>query len=417
MISTPNIYYAKALVNKKKENKFIFFYILIFCLSDIQFFAPVIISTTVLYFSYYALFLFSVGYVLISYKESYNNSFTLPITLILVGQIIAVFSASYSWHQNLISSLLSTSLNMSYLLFFLLVINKFKLADTEKIIIICGVLYIVIYLVSFLIFPRNIVSLEVEYADERGFQRILINGIGFLFLFSFYSLKNYMTTHKQKWLLIYAVCLVLILMTLTRTLIIFSILFSFLYYIRGKNIITILLALLLSACLLYIITQTSYYKILAADTKSQAAYIKDDVRQQSKDYYLYNFSTNNIARVFGNGDAYKNTDYMRYMVYLEQTYGFYETDIGYAGFYVKYGLLAILGYLLFFYRTIKVAVSEEYQYCKYFLYFIFAISVIIESPFSRSYIPAIVCAAYILSTDAAKKKPAEDELDTISYHS
>lgn len=415
MIQSHSIY-TKPLVKEKKESKFIYFFILLFCLSTIQFFSPLLIPSSLLYYSYYALFSYSVVFTVISYKESYNNSFTLPIFLVLLAQLIAIFSCTYSWHQSLIGSILATSLNMSYILFFILVIYNFSLIDTEKIIVICGSLYIVIFLASFVIYPRTFITWEVTYGDERGFQRILVNGIGFLFLFSFYSLKNYITTHKKLWLLIYLVTFVTILMTLTRTLIICSTLFSFLYFIRGKKIFSVILTLSIVACLLYVVTQMNFYKILASETKSQATYVKDDIRSQATDYYLNNFSTNNIAKVFGNGDAYKDTEYLKYMFYLEKSFGYYETDIGYVGFYVKYGIIAILGYLIFVYRTLKVSVSEEYQYCKYFLYFIFAISVVIESPFSKSYIPAIAIAAYILSSNAAKKKSITEDRNTVSFN-
>jgi len=407
--------YTKPLAKEKKENNFIYFYIIAFCLSTIQFFSPLLIPSSLLYYSYYAIFSYSVVFIIISYKESYNNLFTLPIFLVLLAQLIAIFSCTYSWHQSLTASILATSLNMSYILFFILVIYNFSLINTEKVIVICGSLYVVIFLVSFVIYPRTFITWEVNYGDERGFQRILVNGIGFLFLFSFYTLKNYILTNKRLWLLLYLVTFVTILMTLTRTLIICSTIFSFLYFIRGKKFFPVLLTLLIVGCLLYVVTQMNFYKILASETKSQASYVKEDIRSQATDYYLNNFSTNIVAKVFGNGDAYKDTEYLQYMLYLEKSLGYYETDIGYVGFYVKYGIIAILGYLIFIYRTLKVTVSEEYQYCKYFLYFIFVISVVIESPFSKSYIPAIAIAAYILSSNAAKKKSITEDSDALSF--
>ena len=403
------------LINKNKKSNYPYVFILLFCLGTIQFFNLLLIPTPILFYIYYALFLYSIAYTVISYKESYNNSFTLPIFLILLAQLIAIFTCSFSWHQSLPNSLLATSFNMSYILFFVLVIYKLSIVDIEKIIILCGSLYIVIYLASFVIYPRTFINWGVTYGDERGFQRIIVNGYGFLFLFSFYSLKNYITTHKKLWLLVYLVTCVLIIMTLTRTLIILSFLFSFLYIIRGKKMLTITLYLGIVVILLYIVSQLNFYKMLAAETKSQASYIKEDVRSQATDYYLNNFSTNNIAKVFGNGDAYKDTEYLQYMQYLENSFGYYEADIGYVGFYVKYGIIAILGYLIFIYRTLKVPVSEEYQYCKYFLYFIFAISVVIDAPFNKNFIPAIVLATYILSSETTPKKPVSEEDSTVSF--
>ena len=66
--------------------------------------------------------------------------------------------------------------------------------------------------------------------------------------------------------------------------------------------------------------------------------------------------------------------------------------------YVRYGILAILASFIFIYRMIKTKVPEEYLYIKYFMYFVFIVSIIIGVVISPDYIPSIVLATYILSS-------------------
>ena len=103
--------------------------------------------------------------------------------MILSALSLSIFSAALNWDQDWIDSFKATSPYMIYVLFFLLVISKITISETEKIIVVFGILYMVLFTVSYLIFPNTILNVTQAYGDERGFQRIAINGIGFLFLF------------------------------------------------------------------------------------------------------------------------------------------------------------------------------------------------------------------------------------------
>lgn len=146
--------------------------------------------------------------------------------------------------------------------------------------------------------------------------------------------------------------------------------------------------------------QTNSYKLLSEKTQSQTINIQDDIRFKSFNYYLHSFSPNKVSVIFGNGQAYRGTEYARLVNYLEEGLNFYISDLGYFGFYIKYGILALIAYILLIWRTIKIKASDEQLYCKYFLYFIFLISIIVDAPFNNSYIPSTMIALYILSVNS-----------------
>jgi hypothetical protein len=143
---------------------------------------------------------------------------------------------------------------------------------------------------------------------------------------------------------------------------------------------------------------------MAKETKEQSLNKEDDIRVLSINYYLNDFSPNTFSLIFGNGEGTNESIYGQNMDYIKNELGYYQSDIGYIGLYSKFGVLAILAYIIFIYKTIKISVPVEYLYAKYFLYFIFIISIIIDAPFNPGFIPSIILAAYVLNSKDLKRK-------------
>ncbi|MEP6626327.1 MAG: hypothetical protein ABJA32_00035 [Ginsengibacter sp.] len=389
----------------KVDKKIYFFYVLVFCLSAINFFSPVVINSSILLYLYYGLFLTTTVIIIFNYRNSYHNSFSLPVSLILFAGFLAALNSSYSWEESLYDSFRGVLPFSSYILFFLLSAFRFEKKDTEKLILILGIFFIIVFLFTFAIYPRVLFG-DINQNDEtRGFQRIRTDGIGYLFLLSFFSLSEYILKKKALMLFIYFGTLTCIIMSLTRTYIIFSILFSLFFILKKSNIFTILCVIAIVAGGFYVITKTNFYKLMAEETTSQTSDLKNDIRMKSVEYYLNYFSPNSVSKFLGNGQANGNNSYSRFVSILEQEHGLYISDIGYIGLYIKFGILAILAYLLFIYKTLRKKANEQTLYCKYFLLFIFTINIIIDSSFNNSFIGSIMISYYILSF----QKSVDDE--------
>jgi hypothetical protein len=383
-----------------KKAGYSFLFVVVFCFSIIQFFRPAFLSVSLQYNIYYVLLGIGAALVFVNYKRIYISNFNKPVVLLLLSFVASAFAASYSWGQSITESLKALLPYMSYILFFVLFACKIDTYPLEKIIAILGISFMVIYILTFIAYPRIIFNgQDQKYSDERGFARIVLIGAGYLFLFSFYALSTYMAKRQLSWLALYLVSLMCIVMTLTRTYIAVSLLFSCLYALRSKNLAYKFGLVCVVGLSFFIITKMSFFKLLVEETKTEAADGKDNIRIQSYQYYLNNFSPNTTNRILGNGSPYQETRYFYFLQDKEKNYGLYISDIGYAGLYVKFGIFAIMAYLIIIYQTIKTRVEERYLYCKYFLYFIFCISIIIDAPFDISFIPAIVIAMYMLSIE------------------
>jgi len=376
-------------------NKKIYF-IIAFSLSAILFFSPVRVNVNKFYYLYYILFFIVLILLLFGYKKPDNNIFSVPIVMLIVAALISSLSATIFWHQSFIDSLKPLVFFMSYILYFLITSWKLSGKDIEKIIIVIGFLYIVVHTIALIYYPRPVFG-NISWADQRGFHRIRITGTGFLFLFSFYSLGRYFREKKFLWLSLFFVTLIFIIFTVTRTYIAVSFLFIALFALHKSKSVYKIGAVLIMVVGILVISKMSFFKILSLETSTEIEKLDSNIRFKSADFYLHEFSPNTFTKVFGNGMAYYGSGYGAYMRYLSNIKGLYQTDIGYIGLYSQFGILALLAYLMIIVKTIKVSVSDEYLYVKYFLYFIFVISLIISSSFNTNFIISIILALYILS--------------------
>ncbi len=382
-----------------KNKAFKFYFVIFFCLSSILFFSPIFITISYLYYTYYLTFILVLLTVLSKYSSLKSNRFSTAIFLLLIAIFISSFSATFSWKQGFIYSLKAISPYLSYILFFLLVVWKMPNEELEKIITALGILYIIIYIITYISYPVPVFGDIENVLSDRGFERFRVDGKGFLFLFSFYSLGRFLINKKKWWLIVYLVSMVFVIMTLTRSLIIASFLISVLFILRNSSITKKIISVLFICSFSYFITQMNFFQILMEQTQEQSENVSEDVRVQAAGYFLSDFSPDIFSKIFGNGEPSVKTSYSSFTTNLTEDEGFYQSDVGYIGLYSKFGILAIIAYIILIYKTFKISTTNKYMYVKYFLYFIFISSIIIDAPFNTNYIPAICFAFYILSTE------------------
>lgn len=381
-----------------------FYLTVLFCLSSILFFAPYRINIVKAYYAYYFSFLMAVIFIFINFNNIGKNLFALPVLLLIIAAFLSAVSATLFWHQSITDSIKAIFFFLSYILFYLLTTIKLNASDIEKIVIIVGILYIVLYLVSFFSFPIPVFG-TIWWGDNRGFPRIVLPGVGFLFLLSFYSLNKYLNKKMFSWLIFFSITFIAIIMTLTRQWIAISFVFLALFAVRKSKNFTKIIIITAIVSILLVISQMSFFKLLTDRTISETSSFESNIRVKSAIFYLFHFSPNIFTDIFGNGAPYMSSRYGAYITQLEYGQGLFTSDIGYIGLYTKYGILSILAYLIIIIRTIRVPIPDEYLYCKYFLYYIFVISIMSNSTGDTSFIIPIVLALYILSSqDLSNKK-------------
>ena len=394
---------------KMSFGKLKLFFIVLFCLATILFFSPRFLDYSYQYYLYYLHFLAAVAFVAYNNRWLKNDSFTFPFLFILVGILVSGVVSSFSWGQSMFKAITSIMPYLSYLLYFLLMVWKFKVEDVEKVIPILGFLFAGAYIIAFVTFPNSLFGgIYAEmHNDERGFQRIVMPGVGFLFLFSFFSINKYYRQKELKWLLIFLFSLMLIVGTLTRSLMVGSFTLLTLYILRSSRIVFKLIAIIFVAALVILITQMEFFQVMKDMTVAQFEHYETDFRYMAARFFLTEFSPNLPSKIFGNGLSGVDTWYGLYIQYLARRLGFYTSDIGYLGLYIVHGVITVAGFFILIYRVIRIKVPRERIYSKYFLYFVFLVSIIVDAPFNIYWIPSIVLAAYILTANNNEKLQPE----------
>jgi len=103
-----------------------------------------------------------------------------------------------------------------------------------------------------------------------------------------------------------------------------------------------------------------------------------------------------LSYIFGNGASSARSEYSNKLGMISSKYGYFLSDIGILGNYIKYGILFVLGVFGILYKSFKIKIQPEYNYIKYF-YILNALCIILGGGFADSDFIVLACITlYIL---------------------
>lgn len=384
------------------KGKWTYFWIVVlFCLTTLRFYIPVMIPSDLLNLVYYLVFSSVIIFLLYRFINGnirkYKSKFTFPILLLILSVLFSYISSFFFWEQGVLRSFLATIYVLSFILFFLLLTLDVDAIVVEKLIAFFGITYMVMYVIGLFTFPHEIFKIHY-FGSDRGFPRIVPEGLGFLFLFNLFSINKFIDNRKPRWMILYILSMISIILTLTRALIVVSFIMNSLLIFRKSSLLKKITATIFIGLFVFIISQTSIFRTVVNKTIHEKENWQEDNRRGAFEYYLHEFSPNTFTRIFGNGMPDGHSPYGRFVVYvLEFRYGYYLSDIGYAGIYVTFGVFFLLGIMLLWIRVARTRVPDNLLYAKYFHHFAFFVSVINGVYVVPSYILSIALATYLLS--------------------
>lgn len=207
-----------------KEKK-LFIVIVSVYLASQQFFNPLgAISQQLGKFLFYAFTLIAL-IIALNKKNVSNNYPKKAYSLIIIGILFSIFMGG-TFHEQSINICIIASLPylLSYLFLYILFkvnISNYKIEKLLKTMVICSA---IIYISNLIVFPNKIFGVEKdEYDMSRGFARIGVPMIEIVVVYFFYSINQWILSKNKKSIFYIILCLLLIFMSLTRQIIIFSI--------------------------------------------------------------------------------------------------------------------------------------------------------------------------------------------------
>lgn len=337
-------------------------------------------------------------------RRKNDNIFGLPITLLLIAIMLSILSASVIRDQPLYLSFIAALFPVfGYLFYFYFSNVNEPVRSIEKVIIVIGTLYIILFAISFKIYPRKVLIFQ-DFEDDRGAYRVIINGVGFLFLLFFLAVTKLFTQDRIKWLIVAVVTFACILLTLERLYIISSALVGGGFIILRQKPIMKIVTVLCIAGIIVLVTSLNAFKILSKKTSGEVGYVHQNVRIQSAKYFLDAFQIPPLTPVLGNGFAYGNESaYGRQLDKLHNKY-FWVEDLGFVGLYVYLGILSLVAYGLIYFKILRTKIAKGNEYAQLFMLFILINGLTNYGTYNANFLLCVVMSLYVIQQARTKNK-------------
>lgn len=337
--------------------------------------------------------------------------------------LLSVLPVCIIYDQPLVVSLVAILPTIfSYLFFFILLKyqpDKGLLINFVKIMVVCS---FIMYIANLLTFPNLIFGASKNaYDDSRGFVRLGVPMIEFVVLWLFYSVNQWIMSGSKKWLVWIAITGFLVVMSLTRQVILISVVFSFLMIMQKAKIwkkIVVIAAV--ASFTMFVLPEIPIYKSMMELSQKQAEdnkYDKEDIRITAWRFYTIEYQENIVTRIMGNGlpsignstlgDKFEKTVSLRY-----GGNGCYYVDVGWAGFYWLYGIFGVLGLLTLVIKASLIALRKKNNYQFYWLLFIIISSVSSAPILFHSQVVSLCIVLYLIFGNDYERK---NKIHSVSY--
>ncbi|NJC25885.1 hypothetical protein [Neolewinella antarctica] len=334
---------------------------------------------------------------------SAKGGFTPAVRVIVFAIVFSIPMAYLVWGQSLSVSVFETLPYLPWIYFFVLIRLNFSIATLEKIIVGFSLVYLALYFFQFVMAPTIYFGRSLwgdTFSVDRGVIRIIFPGAGIFILAALMAINKITSRAPGRpfWIALAAMGLIIPVMQVTRQFILGMTLLILYHVLRSQNILLRIVTLATAGLFLIGLLNADIPQIdgVIAAGQRDADLGKEYIRVRAGTYFLTDFSPEWPAQVFGNGVARWGEGYYgRFVELLGNRRGYYLSDVGIIAVYANFGLLAILGFALMWYRSFTVPLPAEYQYLKYYLWYLLFTSVTWFSVYHHHYVIATVFALYI----------------------
>jgi len=384
---------------KRKLQAAFIFLVVIFSL---RFFDAHFISEEIINYGSYLLFLMVLG-LSVPHMLSERGGLILPVQLVFAGILLSMPMAYLAWGQGIKDTIIITLPYLMWVLFFFLLRVSFPVKLLEKIVLTYGVIYIVLYFFQLSQSPTVLFGSSMwgdEFIESRGIVRIIFPGAGIFILAVFIAVNKLTTQRKDRmfWVFMVAMGVLIPVLQVTRQFVI-GISMIFLYhFLKGQNFFkksgTVVAFIIV--VLFVFNTDTKVITGLIEAAQRDIELGSDYIRVKAAEYFLTDFSPNLLTRLLGNGaPMWGLSAYGIYVARLAVYEGLYQSDVGIIGMYSMFGILPVIGYIIIWVKSFTVELPEEYQYVRYYFWYLLLTSFTWYTVYHYHYIMSTVFALYI----------------------
>ena len=329
-----------------------------------------------------------------------DEGFIVPVQLIVGAVFLSIFIATFSRGQSLIDSTIGCIPMLVWSVFYYLRHINYSIVKLEKIILGYGLLYLVLYFFQFT-HPSNNYFIDLDVLDDsRGILRIVFPGRGIFYLTTFIAINKLTTSRENKWFwgFLAFMGIVVTFMQVTRQFIFGALLMYTIHFLKDFSFSKkVIVATVLATLVVYALQSDNSIVVGLKDTQEQTQSSGSDyVRIQAATFFLTDYSASAFNRFFGNGVPYgSGSPYLKFYGYYIESYGYWLSDVGLVAIYAMFGIVAVLGYLLIWVKSFRYNVPKEFQYLKYYLWFLLTTCLTSDTIYSPNDLIATVITVYI----------------------
>ena len=286
--------------------------------------------------------------------------------IILLSLILATFASKVYHNQGFLDSIISQYDFYFFLFYFLL---HYLRPDPRKLLsmfLIFGYVYFFIYITQFFVYPKVIVNSRI--LAERGTIRIFMPGLPFLFTSFFLLLGRFFITKRIRYILMLLPLASIFIILGSRQLLATVVLLTMINILLSRTIKSKLLTyIMIFLCIVpvFFMFEGILNELLKTSQRQFAVGLAENIRFQAAYFFLADFNTNFIWMLTGNGAPGSHSHYGDYIRMLNENFGFYLEDIGLIGDFVKFGVLFVIGQVLFLIKLLRTKLYEEYTFIRY----------------------------------------------------
>lgn len=299
--------------------------------------------------------------------------------LLLFSWIFSMFMAVIFWGQSTSRTFVATGPCLFFIIFFYFCKKKVSRLSLEKITVIFGWLYIILWLYSLTRIPEATFgwSKDGELSDDmsRGIIRINFTGrLSMIFAYFYYLNKSFLE-RNPKYKIFAVTFFVFLVFQVTRQLILWTGVVTIIFiFLRARKLASILgvvfLFLYLGSANIHF-SDDSIIGSLANITNEEAngqLYSGENPRITEYRYFMTKWSKNAITDIFGNGVPHGANAYGQYEERLKSN-GIFLSDVGYPSMYVYVGLVGLILYILLFFKCTFQKLPKELAYVNMYMGF------------------------------------------------
>jgi len=302
-------------------------------------------------------------------KTNIKSHSKIPVLLILLGVFISSIAADVYNNQALHLTLYQQRHMYAFLFYFLLVFMAPKPEWLINLLFYFGIFGGLFFLVQYVLYPTLITDAKIFL--DRGTIRMNLPDGYYRHVAFFLSVDRFFTTYKKRYGFgMVLLLLVAILSGFRSTLALYVLITTgFLLFNKQVKDKVVLFGMYILIVISAFFVFESIFQEMIESAEREGSQGTSYIRFRAAEYLLSINDDHKITYILGNGEPTERSEYGIKMMMISVYSGFYLSDIGIFGFYIKYGIFAALAVLFIILKLSFVKINRKIFFIRLFFLF------------------------------------------------